>query len=210
MEGSKVARALRRAATCMVLASAALAAPPTLDAFFEGAKISSISISPDGRYLAMIVAAEGRNFVAVKDRTSAAFAVPVLAANDTDTFEPYWCRWANDERVVCGFRGLERDKYQGKVFPVTRLVAVNRDGSKQKMLLQNTFAPSGQINDRIIDWTPEEPESVLIEKFHPRMGLRVLELNVYNGEVETARVAVRTHRRLRHRWPWKRAARLGP
>ena len=63
-------------------------------------------------------------------------------------------------------------------------MAVNRDGSKQKMLLQNPFMPSGQINDRIIDWTPEKPESVLIEKFHPRVGLRVLELNVYNGEVK--------------------------
>ncbi len=71
-----------------------------------------------------------------------------------------------------------------KVYPVTRLVAVNHDGSQQKKLLQNPFQPSGQINDRIIDWTPEDPRSVLIEKFNPRIGLRVLKLDVYSGETE--------------------------
>ena len=73
---------------------------------------------------------------------------------------------------MCSFRGRERDKYRQKVFPVTRLVSVNRDGSQQKQLLQNPFAPSGQINDQIIDWTPEDPRTVLIEKFSPGAGLR--------------------------------------
>jgi dipeptidyl aminopeptidase/acylaminoacyl peptidase len=166
-----------------VLASAAVAAPPPLEAFFEGAQIRSVSVSPNGKMLAMIVESEGKLFVAVKDRTSNAPALPVLAPNDKDSFEPRWCRWANDERVVCSFQGVERDKYIGKVFPVTRLVAVNHDGSQQKKLLQNAMMPSGQLNDRIIDWTPANPRSVLIEKYNPRAGLRVLELDVYSGNV---------------------------
>ena len=155
----------------VILSSFALgasAAVPTLDAFFQGAQIHSVSISPNGKLLAMIVTADGKDFVAVKDRTSATPATPVLAPNENDDFRPAWCQWANDERLVCSFRGRERDKYLNKVFPVTRLVAVNHDGSQQKKLLQNPFQPSGQINDRIIDWTPEEPRSVLIEKFNPR------------------------------------------
>jgi dipeptidyl aminopeptidase/acylaminoacyl peptidase len=160
------------------------AAVPTLENFFEGTQIRSVSISPDGKWLAMIATRDGKEFVAVKDRTSATPATPVLAANDKDDFKPWWCQWANDERIVCSFRGRERDKYQQKIFPVTRLVAVNRDGSQQKKLLQNPFAPSGQINDRIIDWTPEDPRGVLIEKFNPRIGLRVLRLDVYTGETE--------------------------
>jgi dipeptidyl aminopeptidase/acylaminoacyl peptidase len=161
-----------------------VAAAPSLDAFFQGAQIRSVSVSPDGKLLAMIVSAEGKVFVAVKDRTSSQPAAPILAPNDKDGFEPRWCRWANDERVVCSFIGRERDKYLQKVFPVTRLVAVNKDGSKLKQLLQNPFAPSVQLNDRIIDWTPESPRSVLREKFHPRVGVRVLELDVYKGQVE--------------------------
>lgn len=162
----------------------ARAAVPTLDAFFQGAQIHSVSISPNGKRLAMVVTADGKDFVAVKDRTAAAPAAPVLAANEKDDFKPSWCRWANDERLLCSFMGRERDKYLNKVFPVTRLVAVNFDGSQQKKLLQNPFQPSGQINDQIIDWTPGEPRSVLIEKFNPRIGLRVLKLDVYSGETE--------------------------
>jgi dipeptidyl aminopeptidase/acylaminoacyl peptidase len=158
------------------------AAVPTIEAFFQGAQIRSVSISPDGKWLAMMVTAEGKNFVAVKDRTSPTPATPVLASNDRDNFEPSWCRWANNERLLCSFTGRERDKYLHKVFPVTRLVAVNRDGSQQKQLLQNPFAPSGQLNDRIIDWTPEDPRTVLIEKYSPQAGLRVLKLDIYSGK----------------------------
>ncbi|HEY6126321.1 MAG TPA: prolyl oligopeptidase family serine peptidase, partial [Steroidobacteraceae bacterium] len=169
-------------AAALVAAGTASAAVPTLEAFFDGASIQSVSISPDGQLLAMIVTTEDKIFVAVKDRKSSTPALPVLAPNGKDGFEPRWCRWANNERLVCSFLGHERHKYVGKVFPVTRLVSVNKDGTKQKQLLQNPFAPSGQLNDRIIDWTPESPETVLIEKYHPRVGLRVLELNIYSGE----------------------------
>ena len=180
----KLPRSLALAAILTAAAFTSGAAVPTLDNFFQGAQIRSVSISPNGKLLAMIATADGKDFVAVKDRTAATPATPVLAPNEKDGFEPSWCRWANDERILCSFRGRERDKYQQKVFPVTRLVAVNSDGSNQKKLLQNPFAPSGQLNDRIIDWTPEEPRSVLIEKSNPQTGLRVLKLDVYSGETE--------------------------
>jgi dipeptidyl aminopeptidase/acylaminoacyl peptidase len=160
------------------------AAPPSLDDFFSGVQIRGVSISPNGQFLAMIVNAEDRRFVAVKDRFASTPAVPVVASNGADTFEPRWCRWANDERIVCSFQGRERDKYLGKVFPVTRLVAVNRDGSKQKLLLQDPMNPSGQINDDIIDWTPDDPATVLIQKYDPRGGVRVLKLDVYTGDTD--------------------------
>jgi len=160
------------------------AAPPTLDDFFSGAQIRNVAISPNGQYLVMIVNANDRRFVAVKDRFSNTPASPVVASNGTDSFEPRWCRFANDERVVCSFMGRERDKYIGKVFPVTRLVAVNRDGSRQKLLLQDPMNPSGQLNDNIIDWTPEDPATVLIQKYNPRVGVRVLKLDVYTGDVD--------------------------
>jgi len=184
MTQTKLRRSLALAAILSAAAVTSGAAVPTLDNFFQGAQIHSVSISPNGKLLAMIVTADGKDFVAVKDRTSATPATPVLAPNEKDGFQPSWCRWANDERIVCSFRGRERDKYLQKVYPVTRLVAVNSDGSNQRKLLQNPFQPSGQINDRIIDWTPEEPRSVLIEKSNPQSGLRVLKLDIYSGETE--------------------------
>lgn len=193
MKRHGIRSALLGAALLAGASTRGLAAVPTLDAFFEGAQIRSVSISPDGKSLAMIVTANGKNFIAVKDRTSATPATPVLAPNDKDGFEPSWCRWGNNERIVCSFRGRERDKYRAKVFPVTRLVAVNKDGSQMKQLLQNPFAPSGQLNDRIIDWTPEDPRTVLIEKYTPGAGLRVLKLDIYNGDAslyETGQIMI--------------------
>ena len=40
----------------------------------------------------------------------------MLAPNEKDGFEPRWCRWANDERIVCSFIGRERDKYLRRCF----------------------------------------------------------------------------------------------
>jgi hypothetical protein len=133
--------------------------------------------------------ADGKEFVAVKDRTSPTPATPVLAKNDKDGFHPQWCHWANNERILCSFWGRERDKYRNKVFPVTRLVAVNKDGSQQKQLLQNPFDVnhngSGQFSDRVIDWTPDDPRTVLIDKSNPYAPLRVLKLDIYSGETKT-------------------------
>jgi dipeptidyl aminopeptidase/acylaminoacyl peptidase len=184
MRISAVRGALALGFSWLAFAGGAAAAPPTLDNFFEGVQIRHVSISPSGQYLAMIVNADDRRFVAVKDRFASTAPVPVLAASGTDSFEPRWCHWANEERLVCSFVGRERDKYIGKVFAVTRLVAVNRDGSKQVKLLQSPFQPSGQLNDDIIDWTPEDPQTVLISKFNPRIGVRVLKLDIYTGNVD--------------------------
>ena len=108
----------------------------------------------------MIVTADGKDFVAVKDRTSA-------STRDVPCSRPTR-RTDSSRRGVAGpttnassavFAVANGTNTCSKVYPVTRLVAVNRDGSKQTKLLQNPFQPSGQINDRIIDWTPEEPDA---------------------------------------------------
>ena len=48
-----------------------------------------MSISPNGKLLAMIVTADGKDFVAVKDRTSATPATPVLAPNENDGLQAF-------------------------------------------------------------------------------------------------------------------------
>ena len=172
MVRSRLLRGIPLAAVLLCVHVATQAAPPPLEAFFAGAQIRSVSISPDGQALAMIVTADGKQFVAVKDRAQRRRRPhPILAPNGKDGFEPRWCRWANDERIVCSFIGRERDKYQGKVFPVTRLVSVNRDGSQaEATVAESVCTPSGQLNDRIIDWTPEDPTRCPDRKVQPAHG----------------------------------------
>ncbi|MFO1410536.1 MAG: S9 family peptidase [Steroidobacteraceae bacterium] len=125
-------------------------------------------MSPDARYLAMIVVAGGREIVAVRDLVQHTPLRGVLAAAAKDEFYPQWCGWANPTRLLCSYRGLAADG--GKFFPVTRLVAVNADGSDPEVLANNTAAWS-QLGDEVIDWTIDDPRTVLIQLDQAEVGL---------------------------------------
>ncbi|HZF17028.1 MAG TPA: S9 family peptidase [Steroidobacteraceae bacterium] len=176
---------LRATAALFIGCALAHAEPPPLDAFFQGARLKDVSISPDGRYLALIARLDGKPFVAVKDRQSTAAAVPVLAIDPKEHYEPMWCHWANDTRILCAFLGRDNGRDLAKHYGVTRLVAVNADGSQQKIIVQQSFTFGGetqQFQDRIIDWTPADPRTVLIESQDAvDRELGVYTLDVYSG-----------------------------
>ncbi|HEV7633749.1 MAG TPA: S9 family peptidase [Steroidobacteraceae bacterium] len=148
-------------ASVLLPAAAIAAGPPPLEAFFAGTRVSSVSISPDARYLAMIVNQNGRSFVAVRDRSTPSTLKPVASVREEDRFEPMWCGWANPTRLLCGFRGLASNA--GKYYPITRLLAVNADGSELKVLTNSYALYAGQFQDQIIDWTPDDPNTVMLQ-----------------------------------------------
>lgn len=164
MSGKMRTRRRRRWLGLPVVLLAAVASasgtPPPLEAFFAGARMRSATLSPDARHVAMIVLSDGHEIVAVKDIAQGTPLKPVLAASDKEGFYPQWCGWANPTRLLCSFRGL--DAAAGRHFPITRLVAVNADGSNIRVLANSRTAWS-QRQDEIIDWTPDDPRSVLIE-----------------------------------------------
>ena len=84
-----------------------------------------------------------------------------IARSESGKYEISWCNWANDTRLLCGLRAMLEQS--GHVYPVTRLIAVNADGSRAEQLIQNSAAGQSQFHDRILDWTPAEPDSVLIQ-----------------------------------------------
>lgn len=139
---------------------AATAGPPPLAAFFEGARVSFAALSPDARYVAVIVNLEGREIVAVRDVVQHTPLKGVLTTDAKDEVYPQWCGWANATRLLCSYRGIQ--SAEGKFFPVTRLVAVNADGTRIKVLANSTSTWS-QLGDQVIDWTPDDPDTVLLE-----------------------------------------------
>ena len=103
---------------------------------------------------------------------------PVLSSVP-NKFDIAWCSWANRDRLLCGFHGIA--KSLGRRYVVTRLVAVDADGSQMKVLLQRklegTFA---QFQDQIVDWLVDDPDQVLIQM--PSAGGSGVEaLNIYSG-----------------------------
>jgi dipeptidyl aminopeptidase/acylaminoacyl peptidase len=137
------------------------ATPPSIETFAARPAIESVSISPDGRYLAMIETAHGRAAAVVLDRQQQGSRAWQVVMGEPGHFHFAWCRWATNVRLLCGFRGMTRDR--GFVYGVTRLVAVNADGGQMRVLLQNSAEVQGQFLDRIINWNPGPPDTVLIE-----------------------------------------------
>lgn len=133
----------------------------------SGMKLSAIQMHPSGVTVARVVdTATGTNKAVLSGRK--------------DEFEVSWCDWANEERLLCGLRGLARGE-QGIYFAVTRLMAAAADGSETKLLvdrrLQDRFT---QFQDRVLDWLPDDPQHVLIQE-PTSDGSGVSRLDIYDG-----------------------------
>lgn len=144
-----------------------LAEPIPIQDFFAGSRIQDLSISPDGRYLSAIAIVSGHYVVIVTDRSGKAPPKAVMAGETDKRINPDWCGWANETRLLCGYKGVANDL--GNFYPVSRLVGVNADGSQLKILnlagnrsKTNMEGDNPQFQDRIIDWTPDDPDTVLM------------------------------------------------
>lgn len=194
-------RSILHSAHALLLMAAGIASaaqpttPPPLDAFFAGIRLNTVSISPDGRYLAMSMVQDGNFGIFFQDRTNGQPAKQVAALKGEDGFLPIWCKWANTTRMLCSLRGLLQE--MGQNIPITRLISLNADGSDLKVLGKSQRAIVGSLaQDRIIDFTPDDPATVLIELDEGGDGAGgrtntngfpdgypdVYELNVYTGE----------------------------
>ncbi len=141
-------------------AASRAAAPPSIEDFASRPQVEAVSISPDGRYLALIHALKGRGVAVVMDRQGGPESQmhPVLA--EPEHFKFSWCHWATNTRLLCGLRAMVRDRM---VYSVSRLVAVDADGKNVHVLMQNTGEAQGQYQDEIVNWNPGPPNTVLIE-----------------------------------------------
>jgi len=118
-----------RAATLLTLAfGTAVADQIPMSAFARLPATDAVSISPDGRYLAIIKFQNDKMGVFTLDLQQPGAMRPVLGEDKDGKFRMTWCHWANDSRLVCGYRAMNKE--MAVIYPVTRMVAVNADGSK--------------------------------------------------------------------------------
>lgn len=150
--------ALSLGVLCAVAGHAATA--PSIEDFASRPQIEDVSISPDGRYLALIETHDGRAAAVVEDRQAGPDQVMHPVLTEPDPFQMTWCHWATNTRLLCGFRAMVSGRL---VYGVTRLVAVDADGKNMRVLIENNWEAQGQFQDHIINWTPGPPDTVLIE-----------------------------------------------
>ena len=139
--------------------SAVAGTPPSIDEFAARPRIEDVTLSPDGRYLALIQTTQGRAAAVVVDRTAPASSATKLVMGEPDHFRMSWCRWATNTRLICSFLGMARDRV---VYSVTRLAAVDADGKNEMTLVQGSEIAQGQYQDHIINWHPGPKDTVLV------------------------------------------------
>jgi hypothetical protein len=104
-----------------------------------------------------------------------------LALSSTpDGFDLQSCYWANNERLLCEFAAITGG---WTLYGITRLVAVNADGSQMTVLLERKrqfqFA---QFQGRIVDWLVDDPKRVLVVVPHDK-GATLNPLDIYSGRI---------------------------
>jgi hypothetical protein len=136
------------------------ATPPSVEDFASRPQVEDVSISPDGRYLALITTRNGRATAAVIDRQAGPDSAMHGVLSEPDKFRMTWCDWATNTRLLCGFRSIVRERL---VYSITRLVGVDADGKNMRVLIQNSADAQGQFQDRVINWNPGPADTVLID-----------------------------------------------
>ncbi len=135
--------------------------PPPIDAFIGTRSVESVALSPDGHYLALLMRAPQGLVAVVRDITEGGSTTPKQVMGSSQEAQLNWCRWASGTRLVCGLEGAIRGP--GFIYNATRLVAVDADGKNWKVLINDSRVAGGQFQDRILSWTPPQPDTVLVQ-----------------------------------------------
>lgn len=189
-----LAACLPAAAMAQDTGSAATPAPtparPPLEHFADLPLLSGMTLSPDGRCIAMLYNQRGSTVAAT--RAVAGGALVPLISTDNTRHHFNWVRWVSDERLLVSLRFPARRGFTGST--ETRLVSIKADGSDLVDLTHSERNASSaslsrrtaQFQDRVIDWMPGDGRHVLQQ-------LRAVERDatgVYKLDVQTGRRSV--------------------
>ena len=164
MLSTKPAYVLALLYTCSALS--AEPAKPLDPAVAFGARnsTSEMSLSPDGKSVAYIAPANGQGSMLITRKLDGEPKRALYVDGKPYRFSS--CGWVADDRLVCTVYAVVKDPQVG-LLPMSRIVAVNADGSNTRVLSSQTNDNSRGYNlygGGVIDWLPEEDGSVLMER----------------------------------------------
>jgi dipeptidyl aminopeptidase/acylaminoacyl peptidase len=131
---------------CLVtgIASAANTAPPSVEAFFSYDQVSEIKISPDGKYLALVVAdpktGENSKQLLIVTTDADHKATASFGVTNYQMIADFW--WTLNDRIVAATATSDTGFFENPVLD-GNLYAINADGSRQKQLLPATPGTKG-------------------------------------------------------------------
>lgn len=145
---------------CVLCRVPSFASPIPPDAIVQGVRVQDVSISPDGRYLAIVARQNGTAFVMIKDRQSTDAPTTVYEPTTQLGYLPRACHWAKAARLVCTLSVFPPTGRTSRYLDV-KMIALNPDGSKRIILLEGDDTP-WPLLPRVIDWQRQNPNEVLV------------------------------------------------
>jgi dipeptidyl aminopeptidase/acylaminoacyl peptidase len=168
-----------------VLAAAATHAAIPVEHFAREPSMRNVALSPEGKRFVYISGDHKKPVIVLYDLEKR--EPQGLMAGEVDNMTVGYCAFKTEDRVLCSYRGTVRDF--GQTYDVSRLVAINSDGTGMKVLVQNNVGNGTQLpqfQDRVMHWLPEDPEHVLVQlDDNGDVYPSVFMLNVMNGRMRT-------------------------
>jgi dipeptidyl aminopeptidase/acylaminoacyl peptidase len=136
-------------------------------AFGSRPDVAALRLSPDGQSVAFVAPVQGQGSV-VYTLSLAPGAKPKIALYaDGKPSRLRGCNWVANERLVCTVYALSPDRGLLGLLPITRMIAVNADGTNPQQLSakMNEHSRGYLLQDgAVIDWLPDQDGSVLIAR----------------------------------------------
>jgi dienelactone hydrolase len=163
--------------------------------------LSQATLSPDGQQIAALMNHQERTLLIT--RPTAGGPSRGILTTDNKEFFFKWARWVNNERLLVSLRFASRRDFVGTV--ETRLLSIKADGSGLVDLARSSPMSGSmgggvvtpQIQDRVIDWLPEDGRHVLLQLGESNSTLPA----VYKVNIETgSRHMVKAPERHVHHW----------
>lgn len=144
------------------------------------------TVSPDGRYVAVIVNSESGPTINVASFGSRELTPIIQLKYGSDRID--WISWANDDRLLISASGSEL--WMGDRIRVPRLFSIGRDGQDLQEIRRKTVRePAWWVKyidtTRILSLLPEEPEYILMELYDELdEASAVFRVNIYENRFD--------------------------
>ena len=164
-------------------------------------QFDDLDLAPDGQHLLLIRLAEDTYNLQVRNIDTG--DTRTLFEGGVETGLINWCRWANNERIVCSVRHYHPTPRIGHLAR-TRLFAINVDGGQMTSLIprarnfeRRPLVYEAQVQDRVLSWLFDDPQHILIQ-LNRDMPNRpsVYKLNIYTNNLQR----IKRPRGLVRRW----------
>jgi acetyl esterase/lipase len=149
-------------------------AEPAFDAakaFGARPSVEYLSLSPDGMSVAFVAPTNGQGSVVyVQSLAKGAFRTskPILGASGKPE-RLGGCDWVSNQRLVCVIYGVVNAGSILEPVEISRLIAVNTDGTKLQLLSTkgSSYTRGIQLSGgHVLDWLPDEDGAVLMTRMY--------------------------------------------